>query len=922
MVEEKVDTAESPKGKNNKVKVKIAKPAKSSATSSKTSVSNPSLHSIAERFKDVKDAAQMDLLLDLDDNFFARSYLFVQSVFTKNSELAAKFKYYVDILSRLHSHYASELAEGKAMQIKIRSADEKLQLALRTTATSEAMMDRLRESLEDAWRSEDASKNRQENLQLQLLSFSQNDQSFIRSTNLDQDTPKGREGHIRSMVYRERDRLAAELKDYVKRLQLNRLYAESLEGMIEANQETNVKLRQQLRSIEVEQYRTENTHNQEILNYEERITTLGKELEALFHRNQELVFKDKQLGELNIAHDALKVRCDRLSRENVTLSKVNHANEEERFKLQTSIKMLERLNNSQRRDMSELTAARKHAERELKKKSDETVFLERRFLQLSKKNTELQDQAYVNNNEIKVQEKKIAMANSKLDDALHQRDDMVRTREKLRMEITRLNDMVAGVKHEMAVLRHQMQDVQEDLHRANKQLDDKELQVMKAQREKREVAAELNETLKRIDGLEESLSIKTERLELIQSELQQKHQAYVNAKKQMEIIHSEKVMLMKTMDLCSRDRSTLQSTMAKLTHQINQLANTVALNEKEISALRNQIEQLNRAVKQKQNEIHSKERLLASTRSDLREMKIRAEQSQHTIDADDQRFKTMSCALEEVNKEKSLVGLQMVRRNDEVRLLKERLSMMQKAINRGTMQYNQRLEDIRLLKLEVANVRMSHECMQREVGNKASLRRDVIRLERLLNQERLRVTAYGEELARPCRIHRWRVLLGKDPRRFELLRKVQTLLRQNIKLSLERENMAKSLEESKRQYEGLKRTIKHMPDPSVREKLCVQQRINRKQSRRLKAATAELRINEIDLKARECLINGFQEQLRQQHQLQKLCDTGCGDGKTPAAPPHDERFLDTLFDSSSTSNHDKRSKYCKKTMHRPRSLPK
>lgn len=79
---------------------------------------------------------------------------------------------------------------------------------------------------------------------------------------------------------------------------------------------------------------------------------------------------------------------------------------------------------------------------------------------------------------------------------------MVRTREKLRMEITRLNDMVAGIKHEMSVLRHQMQDTQGDLHRANKQLDDKEAQVIKAQREKREVVADMNEAFKKIDSLE------------------------------------------------------------------------------------------------------------------------------------------------------------------------------------------------------------------------------------------------------------------------------------------------------------------------------------------------------------------------------------------------------------------------------------
>ncbi|KAH8306422.1 hypothetical protein KR018_010917, partial [Drosophila ironensis] len=865
-----------------------------------------SVPSLAAGFKETKDAAEINLELDLDRPFFESSYDLVQSLSSRDPLVAAKFKYYVDILSRLHSHYTSELAEGKINLGKIQSADEKLQLALQTTATSEAMMEKLRESLEDAWRSEDAAKMRQERAQQQLQEHTKKDQSLIRSSSVDDahEVISAREAQIRRLVYRERDRLSAELEDYVKRLQMNRVYSESLEAIIEANKEAFAKLHLQMKMVETENYQLEHKSRITAEKYEEQILELAREMEALATRNMELSFKEKQVVEVTAANEALKLRIERLLRENHTITKSMAAQEDDRLKLQKNLKIAEDLNSAQRREIAELETGRKIFERDIKKKMDDSMLLERRFIQIQKKNTDLMDQALVNQNEIKVQEKKISMAHSRLEEALNQRDDMARIREKLRMEIVRLNDVVNVVKHEIAVVRRQMLDMQDSLYRANKKLDDKDLLVQKVQREKRELSNEVNEAFKKIEGLEENLLKKTERLESIQVELQQQHSQYVEAKKQMEIIHSDKVMLMKTMDMCSRDRNTLQNTMAKLSHQIHQLTTTVALNEKEIITLRNQIDQQSRAIKQKQNEIHSKGRLLTNTRSELREMKIRVEQSQHSIDADVQRFKSLACALDEVNKEKSLVGMQMVRRNDEVRLLKERITMMQIAIDSGTLQYKQRLEDIRLLKLEVVNLRLSHECMQREVGNKASLRKDVIRLERQLIQEKLKVTAYMEELSIPCRIHRWRVLLGKDPRRFELIRKVQTLLRRNIKLSLERENMSKKLEDSVRLYEGLKRTIKHMPDPSVREKLCVQQRINRRQDRRLKAVTAELRINEIEMKARERLIEGFQEQLRQNHLLNAATDVGAsGDGivKVTAAP--DERCMDTIIESSATSDY-------------------
>ncbi|XP_052839097.1 cilia- and flagella-associated protein 58 [Drosophila gunungcola] len=854
---------------------------------------------LEEVFRDSIEPAQLNLVQDLDEQFFANSYLLVQNVSDHHPSLAARFKFFVDILYRLHGHYIAAVEQGKAMQLKVKSADEKLQLALQTTSTSEAMMEHLRESLEDAWRSEDATKNREETMQLQLMKLVRSDQPTLFNRAVpEQMAPTAKDSHIRSLVYRERDRLAGELKDYQKRLNMNRLYSESVEGMLAVSKETIAKLNQRVKLAESENFRLEHKCNKEQEKYEERLLQINKELAHVLQQNQELVVLEKELVELTAVNETLKQRNDRLTRENYNFSKTYRLHEDEKLKMQTSLKMAEDLNNVQRRDKADLEFASRTAERNAKKKAVDSLVLERRFIQLAKKNSELNAQVLANQSEIKVQEKKIMVVTGKLDEAIQEKDDMARARDKLRIEITRLNDIVSGVRHEIAVVRHQMQDLQNDVNRANAQLDEKDLQVQKIAREKREQTLELNDAYKKIDGIEGSVP-KTERVEALQLALQQKHQDFANAKKQMEIIHSEKVLLIKTMDMCSRDRSTLQSTMTKLTHQINQMTSSLATNEKEISVLGNQIEQLNRTVKQKQNEIHAKGRLLASTRSDLRETKFRLEQSQLTIDSDEKRFKSMSAALEEVKKEKSLVGLQMVRRNDEVRLQREKLEMMQKAIDRGTLQYNQRLEDIRLLKLEVVNLRMSRECMQREVGNRATMRHHVVRLERQLNQERLRVSAYSEELARPCRIHRWRVLLGKDPRRFELIRKVQHLLRRNIRLSVERENIAKELEDLKRLHEEFKRQIKNLPDPSVRQKLCLQQRLNRRQSRQLKVMKAELRVNEIDLKAREHLIKGLQEQLRSHRRHNPQLVIGGGDGKDSTAETIDCNYLEHVFDFSS-----------------------
>ncbi|KAH8355938.1 hypothetical protein KR200_003293, partial [Drosophila serrata] len=828
---------------------------------SKTSLSSNTY--LAERFKDTVEPAQLDLLVDLDEEFFQNSYLLVQSLSSRDSFAAGKIKRYVDILIRLHARYATEVEEVNTLRLKVSTADEKLELALRATSTSEAMMEKMRESLEEAWRNEDAIKNREEIIQIQLQSLVRANQSELPNT--ESEELQGKEGHIRSLVFRDRDRLAGELKDYQKRLSTHRIYSEQLEDMLKVAQDTISNQQVRLKKAESAYCKLERKTALALEKAQGREMQLSKGIAALQQKILALQHVQMDLADMTVDHEALKQRNERLSHNNYNLSKTLHTQEEKKNQLHLSLKRAEEMNNAQRRKNDDLESALRHADQNARKKAEETVNLERRFRQVAKKNADLNDQALIDCNEIKLLNKKISLLSANLDEVTIQKDEMARTRDKLRVEITRLNDTVAFVRHEIYGVRNQKDAVQIELAQARKLLDAKNLEVQKIARERQELFVELNDAEKKIGGLEEGLVDKTERLEATQMLLQQKQQDFFNIKKQMEIIHSDKVMLVKSLEMCSRDRAIMQTTMAELTHQINQQSAELSANEKDMKSLRNQIELLGRAVRQKQNEVHAKDVLLASTRSDLREMKIRVEQSQHTIDTDDKRFRGMSCALDEVKKEKTLVGLQIVKRNDELRLLREKLAIMQIAIDRGTRQYNQRLEDIRLLKLEVSNLRMSHMCMQKEVGNRAELRQDVIRLERQLNQERLRVSAYSEELSRPCRIHRWRVLFGKDPRRFDLICKVQSLLKVNLRLSVQRDTLVKDLAEAQRLRNDYKRQLERKAYPQYHEKLFLQESINRRQKRRLKAMTAELRINEIDLKTRDRLIVSFQEQLRLQH---------------------------------------------------------
>lgn len=64
----------------------------------------------------------------------------------------------------------------------------------------------------------------------------------------------------------------------------------------------------------------------------------------------------------------------------------------------------------------------------------------------------------------------------------------------------------------------------------------------------------------------------------------------------------------------------------------------------------------------------------------------------------------------------------MVGRNSELALLYEKIKIQQSTLNKGETQYNQRVEDIRLLKLEIRKIRREKAILLKVVANVDDLR--------------------------------------------------------------------------------------------------------------------------------------------------------------------------------------------------------
>ena len=67
--------------------------------------------------------------------------------------------------------------------------------------------------------------------------------------------------------------------------------------------------------------------------------------------------------------------------------------------------------------------------------------------------------------------------------------------------------------------------------------------------------------------------------------------------------------------------------------------------------------------------------------------------------------------------ERDILGTQLIRRNDELALLYKKIKIQHSTLNKGEVQYAQRLDDIRILKLEIKKMRRERGILSRSVAN-------------------------------------------------------------------------------------------------------------------------------------------------------------------------------------------------------------
>ena len=200
------------------------------------------------------------------------------------------------------------------------------------------------------------------------------------------------------------------------------------------------------------------------------------------------------------------------------------------------------------------------------------------------------------------------------------------------------------------------------------------------------------------------------------------------------------------------------------------------------------------------------------------------------------------------------------------------MKIQQSTLNKGQLQYKSRLEDLRILKIELKKLRHEKGNLQDKIANTEQLRREVFHVQRELLRERSRCRALEDELENPINVHRWRKLEGSDPSTFELIQKIQVLQKRLIDKTEEVVRKELLIQEKEKLYAELKRILAREPGPEVAEQLSIYQETLKAKTKQFKSLVNEVSVYESHIDDYKYEIDKLNRQLmevRQKYFFQK-----------------------------------------------------
>ncbi|CAD8044098.1 unnamed protein product [Paramecium primaurelia] len=196
---------------------------------------------------------------------------------------------------------------------------------------------------------------------------------------------------------------------------------------------------------------------------------------------------------------------------------------------------------------------------------------------------------------------------------------------------------------------------------------------------------------------------------------------------------------------------------------------------------------------------------------------------------------------EMVVNERDILGTQLIKRNQELQVLYEKIKLNQSSLSKGEINFREREIELKSLKDELTNLRNELKSTQDQTACIDELRKEINNIEKELLNEKNKVKALSDELENPMNVHRWRKLEATDQENFERILKIQTLQRRLIAKTEEVNEKENLIKEKEKLFMELKNILSRQPGVEIHQQLAQYKESLKENAAKMKTTLSQLK---------------------------------------------------------------------------------
>lgn len=238
--------------------------------------------------------------------------------------------------------------------------------------------------------------------------------------------------------------------------------------------------------------------------------------------------------------------------------------------------------------------------------------------------------------------------------------------------------------------------------------------------------------------------------EMQKAELQKKvTEGEVKLKQQQQLyegVRSDRNLYSKNLIETQDEISEMKRKFKIMNHQIEQLKEEITAKDLALVKEHFDHKRAEKEGEQLKNELSKIKKLLEASEKTIASQNAEIQKLTGLIKKMDESTLSQRKEYDQVINERDILGSQLIRRNDELALLYEKLKIMHSTLRKGEEQYRERVQDIRILKLKIKDYRREVQVYKHGRNNTNELQREVYHLQKELLQAQTQVKALSEEV--------------------------------------------------------------------------------------------------------------------------------------------------------------------------------